>query len=356
MKKIEFCDIIDIDNRNEKLVQTLMTDKYIKQWNATIDTPIINKQPKLSIDEQIEHLINEHGICFEVKNKEAAKDFLAKNNYYHKLKAYSNNYSTYQKETHPQYGKFCDLDFEYLVELSVIDMYLRRIIIEMSLDIEHFLKVQLINDITNNPKEDAYNIVDMYINRCISEDKRKEIASKLKNYYCNRYNQHPLSSIPAWELVEILSFGDFVEFYELYYKYYPNKNSMVNNLKPVQWLRNAAAHNNCIINDLTVPSKPIFEANKKVNTFVSRISDISPTTREKKLSNRSIHDFVVVLYVFHKVVTSEKVKDNIMQQLKWLVNERMVLHKHYFSKNLLLQSSYIFLKKIVDYCDSNVVY
>ena len=93
-----------------------------------------------------------------------------------------------------------------------------------------------------------------------------------------------------------------------------------------------------------------------MNTFVSRISDISPSTREKKLNNRSIHDFVFVVYVFHRVVTSEKVKTNVMKQLKWLVNERMILNKHYFSKNLLLQSSYIFLKKFIDSCDSNVVY
>lgn len=333
-----------------------MQDKDVKQWLAPIKLETSGKrQPKLSIDEQIRHLSKIHGIRFDKKGEDSAKEFLSKNNYYHKIKSYAQNFSTYTNTKHPDYGKFCDLDFEYLVELSVIDMYLRRIIIKMSLDIEHFLKVQMINDITENEKEDAYAIVEKFL-KTITEEKRKEISGKLSNYYCERYNRHRLIDIPAWELVEVLSFGDFIAFYELYYTFYPNKNSLINNLKPVQWLRNAAAHNNCIINDLTVPPEPIFEINKKVNRFVSTIDGISPLAREKKLSNRSMHDFVVMLYVYNKVVSSEKVRKHTMEDLQTFVDGRMVLNKHYFVKNALLQSNYVFLKKVVDYCASNVVY
>ena len=333
-----------------------MSENHIKQLNATIDLPITIDQPKLSIDAQIAHLSEIHGVSFDIKGVDAAKIFLTKNNYYHKIKAYSNNFSTYQRNDHPLFGKFCNLDFEYLVELSVLDMYLRRIIITMSLDIEHFLKVKLINDITCDDSEDAYSIVNQYITACISETKRKEISEKLNNYYYNRYNQHSLNEIPAWELVEILSFGDFITFYELYYSFHPTRDSMVNNLKPAQWLRNAAAHNNCIINDLNVPEKSTFQINKTINTFVSKIDGISSTTREKKLSNESIHDFVVMLYVYNKVVTSPKVKEKAMAKLKEFVDGRMVLNKHYFNKNGLLHSSYNFFKKIVDFFASDVVY
>lgn len=333
-----------------------MPSEYIKQLDAKIIFDFdYDRQPKLSIEKQIEHLAEEHGVLFNIKGKSAAMDFLSNNNYYHKIKSYANNYSIYTDSSHPLYGKYSDLDFEYLVELSVIDMHLRRIIMEMSLDIEHFLKVQLINDITINCDEDAYNIVDKFFEN-ISEEKRREISFKLNNYYCNRYNQHDLRKLPAWELVEVLSFGDFVTFYELYYSLYPSKKSLKNNLKPVQWLRNAAAHNNCIINDLTVPSKTIFKINKRVNTFVSQIDGISAKAREKKLSNRSIHDFVVMLYVFNRVVSSEKVKQYSMLKLQEFVNGRMVYHKDYFVKNALLQSNYVFLKKVVDYCVGNVVY
>lgn len=333
-----------------------MQNEYIKQLDAKIVFDSENeRQPKLSIDEQIQHLAEEHGVLFNIKGISAAKEFLSKNNYYHKIKAYACNYSVYTGTEHPLNGKYCDLDFEYLVELSVIDMHLRRIIMEMSLNIEHFLKVQLINDITNNVNEDAYNIVNKFF-VSVSEEKRREISTKFENYYCKRYNQHNLRKLPAWELVEVLSFGDFISLYELYYSLYPSKNSLKNNLKPIQWLRNAAAHNNCIINDLTIPSEPFFEINKKVNTFVSRINGISATAREKKLSNRSMHDFVVMLYVFNRVVSSEKVKQHTMDNIKNFVDGRMIHHKDYFAKNALLQSNYIFFKKVVDYCISNVVY
>lgn len=333
-----------------------MSSEYIKSLNAKILlTPDENRLPKLSIDEQTDHLIIAHGITFNIKGIDAAKKFLSENNYYHKLKAYASNYSKYNDNKNPLYGKYCDLDFEYLVELSVLDMYLRRYIIEMSLNIEHFLKVRLINDITNNEAEDAYNIVNKYLAE-ISEQKRKEIDAKINNYYCNRYNSHGLKDLPAWELVEVLSFGDFIQFYELYYSYYPSKDNMKNNLKPVQWLRNAAAHNNCIINDLSVPKKSFFAINKKVNTFVSGIDGISENSRTKKLRNKSMHDFVVMLYVFNKVVTSEKQREYFMTELKEFVDNRMVRHKDYFIKNALLQSNYIFLKKVVDYCVTNVVY
>ena len=329
-----------------------MPEEYKKQWTATVDSSTVSNPPKLSIDDQIEHLANKHGVTFNIKGKDAAKEFLQNNNFYHKIKAYSKNFSTYQSKEHPLFGKFCDLDFEYLVELSTIDMYLRRIIMTMSLDIEHFLKVKLINDITNNKNENAYNIVHKYL-EIISDKKIDEISYKLNNYYSNTYNKHDLNNTPAWELVEVLSFGDFIEFYELYYKSYNPEDNMINNLKPVQWLRNAAAHNNCIINDLTVPEIPVFKVNKTINTFVSQIDGISPATRIKKLSNKSIHDFVVTLYVFNNVISSPKIKDHTMRDLKWLVNIRMISKKDYFEKNALINSSYTFFKKIVDYFTTN---
>lgn len=68
-----------------------------------------------------------------------------------------------------------------------------------------------------------------------------------------------------------------------------------------------------------------------------------------------MHDFVVMLYVFNTIVKSEKVRAHTMNSLKRFIDERMVLHKDYFVKNALLQSNYIFLKKVVDYCVANVL-
>ncbi|MEE1101868.1 MAG: Abi family protein [Agathobacter sp.] len=58
---------------------------------------------------------------------------------------------------------YYNLDFAYIVELSKLDMYLRKIILELCLDVEHYLKVRLMNDLTNNNSEDGYNIVELFL-------------------------------------------------------------------------------------------------------------------------------------------------------------------------------------------------
>ena len=68
---------------------------------------------------------------------EAVREFI-----WHKRSLFPNNYLHLL-----EYKK---LDFGYLKELSTIDMYLRYIVMDMCLDIEHVIKVRLIKNITNN--------------------------------------------------------------------------------------------------------------------------------------------------------------------------------------------------------------
>lgn len=61
------------------------------------------------------------------------------------------------------------------------------------------------------------------------------------------------NSFAAWNIIEVLSFGDFMKLYSLYYKKYYEKDSMVDFLWSVKFLRNAAAHNSCLLNSLKNP-------------------------------------------------------------------------------------------------------
>ena len=106
----------------------------------------------LSYNEQIEHMKNK-GITFNIIAENEAKDFLINNNYFLKLYAYRKNY--YKTKD----GKYINLDFAYLKELSTIDMHLRYLIVEMCLDIEHAIKVKLLNKVQQVSNEDGYNIV-----------------------------------------------------------------------------------------------------------------------------------------------------------------------------------------------------
>lgn len=76
---------------------------------------------KLTIDGQITDLVKK-GVVFNIMNEDVAKKFLRYNNYYFKLKSYASNYPV-----NPKTGKYVNLEFAYLVELSKIDMYFRKL-------------------------------------------------------------------------------------------------------------------------------------------------------------------------------------------------------------------------------------
>ena len=81
-------------------------------------------------------------------------------------------------------GQYKNLDFVYLKELSTIDMHLRYIIIEMCLDIENAIKVRILEDVTNNPDEDGYNVVRKFIAKDSNIGILKKIISHKSGEYC----------------------------------------------------------------------------------------------------------------------------------------------------------------------------
>jgi abortive infection bacteriophage resistance protein len=303
------------------------------------------KKPKLSIDEQIDYMKNQNGIQFNIINKEMAKEFLKYNNYYFKLKAYAKNYDKYEKGENK--GKYINLEFAYLVEMSKIDMYIRKFIMKMTLDVEHFLKTQLLRDFSDNNTEDGYSIIDELFNKYPYI--KDNIQSKKINSACADLIAKYDGEFAIWNIVEVLSFGDFIKLYDLYYRKYKTKNSMENYLLSIKFLRNAAAHNNCLLNTLKTPYSVTIKPNRQINNFISKIPGIKPDARKKKMKNPIIHDFVVLLYVFNSVVVSEGIKKHAMLELKEFLNDRAVRHKTYFEKNELVKSYYRFIKKIVDY-------
>ena len=77
------------------------------------------------------------------------------------MKAFCKNYSKFSQGENA--GKYFNVDFAYLQELSTLDMYLREIVLNFTLDIEHFLKVHLLKNISDNKDEDGYAIVEEFL-------------------------------------------------------------------------------------------------------------------------------------------------------------------------------------------------
>ena len=77
------------------------------------------EKPMLDTDGQIDHLIKK-GVSFRYMSESDARVYLEQNNNYFRLRAYRKNF-----DKHPDginKGKYIDLDFAMLVDLSVIDM------------------------------------------------------------------------------------------------------------------------------------------------------------------------------------------------------------------------------------------
>mgnify|MGYP003194553918 CR=1 FL=1 len=296
----------------------------------------------LTIDELICHM-KEKGIKFNLVTEESAHDFLMNSNYYMKLASYRSNYQKYPAGPHS--GKYMHLEFAYLKELSTIDMHLRYIIFQMTLDIEHYLKVKLLNMIESNPKEDGYLLIQKFISQDPKLSSLKKIQSHKASDYCKGLIEKYYPYFPAWVFVELISFGELAYLCEFYRTLYNDKVADRILLNSVRDIRNACAHSNCLINVLTPGN------NKPHNSIVNRVKSIpsiSENVRDKKLSNKFIYDFICLLYAYNDIVSSRMTKHNRYVDLKNLFENRMLRHQDWFTKNNLITSSYSFIKKVLD--------
>lgn len=204
-------------------------------------------------------------------------------------------------------------------------------------------------DLTQNSEEDGYNIVMEYLDsdymriKTLHDKIGKSATSDLI-----KKRQGEDDSYALREIVEVLSFGHFIDLYQLYYQKYPSKEYLSSYLWSLKFLRNAAAHNNCLLNSLKAPYNITLHKNRDIQFQVSKIKSISEKSRDTWMQNPVIHDFVILVYVYLNVVKSEGIKQNGIRQLKWLFEEKMPRHKEYFDKNLSIKECYHFTHKVVN--------
>lgn len=308
---------------------------------------------KLNIDEQIDDL-KEKNIKFELYPEEEARKFLTYNNYYFKVKSYAHNYPKYSKVTWQH--RYLNLDFAYIVELSVIDTHLRKWIVGACLDLEHVLKTRLINDIANNDEEDGFNIVRKYLESVgysVLSDLYSHIDKAATSELIKKFKKDE-ERIPVWSFVETLPFGKFIELYSLYYGIYGGK-SYISYLGSIKFLRNAAAHNTCLLNSLRKPYGVKINKNMDIMDRLSKAKKFK-TSYKTKMENPVVHDFVVLLFVYWDILQSpsnRRMREKGFADLKELFYVRMKRNKEYFVKNDVLVENYSFICSIIEYLENH---
>lgn len=317
-------------------------------------------KPMRSPAELVTMLKDDKGITFNYMDTTEAETYLHERNNYLRTASYRKNYDKHM--TGDNAGKYIQLDFAYLVELSRLDMYLRTHLLQMCIDIEHALKVVVISDIEKNPVEDGYTIVDDFLAK--NPDVVGSISKKVDSVFtgdliekyfdlCYVFDKSSgdvcteilKTDCPVWVLVEVLAFKDFLRFLGFYTDRYPNRIDVnYKLLNTVRNLRNACAHNNCLLTSLRTGAT---QPTAVVSQRVAKIPTVAREERKNKLSCRPLFEIVCLLMEYEHWV-SEPLKKRRLDALKKFAHGRMVSHVGFFSSNQVISTSISFLQKTID--------
>lgn len=329
--------------------------------NKELDLSNIETKPILTSLQLIQKMKGK-GISFSLVSEEEAEKYLFNVNNFLRTASYRKNFQKNQKGANK--GKYSNLDFAYLKELSTIDMHFRMEVIHLCIDIEHDLKVKILQEVETDSKIDGYSIVKEFLAN--NEKILKKIAANcsspftcdlIKKYFTIEEQKDPNTNkkvnniskyddCPIWVFLELITFGDLIYFYKFFYEQNGIEPVISNSLLHlVKNLRNGCAHNNCILANLSANTS---RAPQEISSLVSSIKGISKSQRQKKLTCRPILEFVTLLYIYDKIV-SEKVKKKGFEKLHSLFSNRMLRNKSYFLNNELVKSTYNFSAKILSF-------
>ena len=337
---------------------------------------MLEKKPYCSATELVDKMESK-GITFQkISKNDAAKYLIEKNNFL-RLYAYRKNFQ--KAELGEKKGKYINLDFFHLKALAILDLQLRKQIFGICIDIEHCLKLSILKDFETRKPEDAYAIVTSFFknnyytandilqksiqrNGYISDLLKKYISEcdQLNNedddvcYYTflqNNTKKQYCIDMPIWVLLESITFGGLIRFYEFYYECYEEDTPIsIKLLNSIKSIRNACAHNNCILHDLSGNKcHPL----SFVRTFVSK-KGCTKSMIQSRLKCRTLHEFACVLYLANKRYGNSTFlpKDILHHDLKEIQGVLVQFEHKYlcmFQKNDIILSSFQFLKKIVDF-------
>lgn len=312
----------------------------------------IETKPVLTSAQLIQKMKDEKGITFSLVSEKEAEEYLFYVNNFLRTASYRKNYQKYQKGSNQ--GRYIKLDFAYLKELSTIDMHFRMEVIHLCIDIEHDLKIKILQEVETNPKMDGYSIVRDFLTN--NERVLKKIAANCSSpFTCDLIRKYftinekiiaKYDDCPIWVFLELITFGDLIYFYTFFCEHIGIKPIVSDSLlRLVKNLRNGCAHNNCILANLSARTS---RAPQEISRIVSDIKEISKSQKQKKLTCRPVLEYVTLLYVYDKVV-SEKVKQKGFEKLYELFTTRMLRHKSYFKGNDLIKSTYDFTVKSLSF-------
>jgi abortive infection bacteriophage resistance protein len=246
-------------------------------------------EKKLTIEEQVHRLRDFYGVSFSGMSEGEAIDYLENNSYYAKIRSYLNSFLWSEEQE-----KYVKVDFQALVRLATLDMYLRKTLLSLLLDIEHLYKTLFIKLLTHDEQVDGYDIVE----KCAGYIHLERIQSRIKE---TDYSAHIAMRFEKqqniWNLVELMSFSDFRSLFAFY--------SNMKNLRELTFttsllssaniLRNACAHNSALLHNL----------NKEINHYMfTPRQDLHDFLTDRVLVKTKTAQRLVEIPITHDIVAS----------------------------------------------------
>lgn len=363
--------------------------------------------PIMSARAQVSYLRDEKNVSFRLMSEEDAAAFLEERSFFFKLKAFAKDFEKYACKPGEK-GRYINLDFGHLVELSKLDKALRSLVLDLALDIEHYLKVR-INAAAMRAGADPFEVVDTFLEssatsvvseqtkaldkdvgasavrlaaltleRCDLESRpaivsaANEATATLSEVTKGRDPRHvehaiagmagsPYSGplvrkyanepIPLWTLLELVSFGPLTRLYRHCFGKTgaiddPEEERMLSSyrgmLRCTQQLRNAAAHNDCLLNGLAAHGKKS-GAYPKIRRALAEGYGMDPGVVAQVGSVRVAMDLAAVLICYDAYVPRGGSRSRASLALS-AARDRFAEHAPWFDKTYAVKS-------FLDYAD-----
>ena len=271
----------------------------------------------LNLKAQIEHM-KAKGIKFELCGEDEARQYLSGKCNLFKVYSYRKLFSKYEGGQND--GKYVDLDFGQLKLLASLDNQMRDVLRTLTLDIEHFHKVALLDKVGQHKEEDGYSVVADYLDS-LPEKERKykdsELAGCGYSPYSKAIYRKYKDDLPVWVFLEMISFGTLVDFTLFCGKRWKDK-SITNShydMKKVKSVRNCASHGSCIINSFADGPTRIRNISPNVLSAVAA-SCPTKTTRQKWMKNAPIREIAITLVRYNMMVPEGESKERAKTALK----------------------------------------
>lgn len=303
------------------------------------------RKPLFTVDEQIAHM-KAKGISFDLCAESEAHEYLDRKCNFFKVYSYRKLFD--KRVGGPHDGEYANLDFGQLKLLASLDQQLREIMLPMTLDIEHFTKVGILQSCEANG-EDGYSIIADYLDSLSHDDRRyreRELETNSRSIYSAKLYVRYREDMPVWVFSELISFGlliDFVRFCGSRWQD-PKLDRRYFDLKFVKSLRNCFAHGSCFLNGLDDAEPSRSRVSHEVSDMIVSFG-IPKRLRLRRMRNARMQQVATLLYLYKDMAPDGRSKQRTIRGLSEFF-ERVHENESIIARDSRAGSSIEFMKRL----------